>query len=254
VAAGGTPAAHLAVWLGPMVGHFVPSLAVGSHSPRPPTGLVQAAEILVELFSHGSVPPGGMATAMAAAIYRVFMDTPPPPKVEAKWPWDWGVVWRRLWGSGLPPAMVDKMFQLLHNVLPLKGRLDSLGIVADGSCPHCGVLETPRHFFQQCPCIADLWEGLYARLVALVPGLPSDVELLMLAFPAAPVAVERMVVAHVAVLVAELWEARSCLRPVSRGDLVVALRVNFPAVRPLFSLLSPSPSPLLSSPFLSPPW
>ncbi len=96
------------------------------------------------------------------------------------------------------------MFQLLQNVLPLRGRLASLGMVADGSCPHCGALESPRHFFQQCPHIADLWEGLYARLVALVPGLPSDVELLMLAFQATPVAVERLVVAHVAVLVAEL--------------------------------------------------
>jgi hypothetical protein len=85
--------------------------------------------------------------------------------------------------------MVDKMFQLLHNVLPLRGRLATLGMVADGSCPHCGALETPRHFFQQCPRIADLWDGLYARLVALVPGLPSDVELLMLAFPATPMAV-----------------------------------------------------------------
>jgi hypothetical protein len=65
------------------------------------------------------------------------------------------------------------------------------------------------HFFQQCPRIADLWEGLYARRVTLVPGLPSDVELPMLAFP---VAVERVVVAHVAILVAELWESRSCLR------------------------------------------
>jgi hypothetical protein len=130
--------------------------------------------------------------------------------------------------------MVDKMFQLLHNVLPLRGRLASLGMVADGSCPHCGALETPQHFFQQCPRIADLWDGLYARLVALVPGLPSDVELLMLAFPAAPMAVERMVVAHVAVLVAELWEARSCLGLVSRGDLAAAFRVSFPAVRLLF--------------------
>jgi hypothetical protein len=108
-------------------------------------------------------------------------------------------------------------------------------MVADGSCPHCGALETPRHFFQQqCPRIADLCEGLYARLVTLVPGLPSDVELLMLAFPAAPEAVERMVVAHVAVLVAELWGARSCLGPVSRGDLAVAFRVSFLAVRLLF--------------------
>jgi hypothetical protein len=53
------------------------------------------AEVLVELFSFGTVPPDGLASATAVGIYRVFMDTP-LPQVEAKWPWDWGVVWHRL--------------------------------------------------------------------------------------------------------------------------------------------------------------
>jgi hypothetical protein len=119
-------------------------------------------------------------------------------------------------------------------MLSLRGRLAFVGMVADGNCPHCGAPESPAHFFQQCPRIADLSDGLYARLVSLVPGLPADVELLMLAFPASPALVERMVVAHVAVLVAELWETRSCLRPPSRGDLAASLRVHFQALRTLF--------------------
>jgi hypothetical protein len=89
------------------MGHFVPSLAAGCHAPRPPAGLVQAAEVLVELFSHGTVPPEGLATARAAAIYRVFMDTPPSPQGRGQVALDWGLVWRRLWGSGLPLAIVD---------------------------------------------------------------------------------------------------------------------------------------------------
>jgi hypothetical protein len=42
-----------------------------------------------------------------------------------------------------------------------------------------------------------------------MPGLPSDVELIMLAFPAVPVAMERLVVAHLGVFVAEWWESRA---------------------------------------------
>ncbi len=81
VAASGTPAAHLTFWLGSVVGHFVPSLTAGSHAPRPPAGLVQAAEVLLELFSHGTVPPDGLATARAAAIYCTGCSwTPPSPQ------------------------------------------------------------------------------------------------------------------------------------------------------------------------------
>jgi hypothetical protein len=164
----------------------------------------------------------GLAGAKAAAIYSSFIDTP-PPKVEAKWPWDWNSVWARLWSSGLPPVMADKMFLLIHNILPLRGRPASIGVVAEGSCPHCGALETTRHFFQLCPRKADLWDGLDVRLVTMVPGLPSDLELLMLAFLALVASVERVVVALVATLVLEVWETRSCLRPPSRGDLEVFL-------------------------------
>ncbi len=154
--------------------------------------------------------------------------------MEAKWPWDWNRVWARLWSSGLPPVMADKMFLLIHNILPLRVRLASIGVVAEGSCPHCVDLESTRHFFQICPRIADLWDSLYVRLVTMVPGLSSDLELLMLAFPASVASVERVVVLHVATLVLEVWETRSCLWPPSRGDLVTSLRVHFPALRPFF--------------------
>jgi hypothetical protein len=78
VAAGGTPAAHLAFWLGHAVGHHVPSLARGSHSTSPPASLVGVGDVLVELFAHGTVHPNHLEQAKAATIYAVFHDTPPP--------------------------------------------------------------------------------------------------------------------------------------------------------------------------------
>jgi hypothetical protein len=82
--------------------------------------------------------------------------------------------------------------------------------------------------------VADSWERLYFKLVGLLPGLPSDFDLIMLAFPAVPVAVERLVVAHLGVFVAEWWESRGLLLPPSSGDLLAAVRAHFPALRPLF--------------------
>jgi hypothetical protein len=120
---------------------------------------------------------------------------------------------------------------LLHNILPLRGRLAGFGLEAGGPC---GGLEDVQHFFQRCPLVAVLWEGLYFKLVGLMPGLPSDLELLMLAFPAIPVTLERLVVAHLGVFVAKWWESRSLLHPPSRRDLAAAFRAHFPALRPLF--------------------
>jgi hypothetical protein len=123
---------------------------------------------------------------------------------------------------------------LVHNILPLKGRLSSMGAVADGACAHCGDIEDVVHFFQRCPPAADLWDGLYVKLLSLVPGFSSD--LLMLAFPTCPASVERLEVAHLGVLVAKFgmlgpW---SFLRPPSRLDLAVSFKAHFPAFRLLF--------------------
>jgi hypothetical protein len=73
---------------------------------------------------------------------------------------------------------------LVHNILPLRGRLAGFGLEA-GTCGHCGGLEDMQHFFQRCPLVSDSWERLYFKLVGLLPGLPSDFELIMLAFPVA---------------------------------------------------------------------
>ncbi len=55
-----------------------------------------------------------------------------------------------------------------------------------------------------------------------------------LAFPPCPLAVERLVVAHLGVLVAEIWETRYFLWPPSRAELAAAFRGHFPALRCLF--------------------
>jgi hypothetical protein len=121
VAGGGIPAGHLAFWLGAAVGHYVPALSGGSHTPRPPALLLQLADVLVELFSFGTVAPNRLAEARSAGIYAAFMDTPPPPKVVAKWPLDWAVVWRRLWGSELPPPPGGQALQAAPQLSPSEG-------------------------------------------------------------------------------------------------------------------------------------
>jgi hypothetical protein len=76
VAAGCTPAAHLALWLGASVGHYIPCLSIGAHALKPPIPLVQVAERLVELSSFGTVAPNRLDEAKAAGIYAALHGHP----------------------------------------------------------------------------------------------------------------------------------------------------------------------------------
>jgi hypothetical protein len=127
--------------------------------------------------------------------------SPPPSQGETRWPFAWDRVGKRF----RPPLiLVDKVFLLVHYILPLRGRLASMGAAADGTCAHCWVGEDVAHFFQHCPRLSVHWDSLYVKLLSVVPGFSSDWDLLMLAFPVCPASVERSVVDHLGVLVAKL--------------------------------------------------
>ncbi len=95
VVAGGTLHSS-ALWVGQAVGHYIPSLAVCSHASNPTAPFLLAGEVLVEIFSNGTVPPNRLQQAMSASIYAAFLDTPPPTKLESRWPFAWNLVWQRL--------------------------------------------------------------------------------------------------------------------------------------------------------------
>ncbi len=109
-----------------------------------------------------------------------------------------------------------------------------MGAAADAAYPHSGESEDVVHFFQPCPRVSNLWDILYVKLVFLVPDLSSDWDMLLLAFLVCSAAVERRVVAHLGVLVGEMWDAGSFLHPPSRADLAVSFKAHFPALKPLF--------------------
>ncbi len=56
----------------------------------------------------------------------------------------------------------------------------------------------------------------------------------MLDFPAASGQQEKLVVGHLGTLVSEVWEAWHSLRPPSKQELIVALKVHFRGLRPVF--------------------
>jgi hypothetical protein len=80
----------------------------------------------------------------------------------------------------------------------------------------------------------DLWDGFYSRVARILPAIPSDLDLLRLDFEAVSTQQERLVVGHLGTFVSEVWEARNCLRPLARQELVAAFRALCPGYQPLF--------------------
>ena len=231
----GQAAQHLAYWLGPALGNSFPDLVRPQHAASCPPLLAALAPLLEELTTFGTVEAAHPAVVTAKGIYMAFTDTLPPPKVEFKFPdYPWPLVWRRLWRRGLPPEEADLIFQLVHNVLPVRaqlGRFTGTGVRAP--CPACpDVPETVLHLFTACDRVYELWEELLAHIYIFLPAIPDDQELLLLAF--AECEREDDVTATILAYVSVVWAARGNVRPPTFGALTATLRARPPPFRMLW--------------------
>ena len=231
---GGEAAAHWAYWLGPAVAGALPDLAAGRHAPAVPRAWLDLVAVILELFQYDTVTPDGLLAASSKNIYSTFMDSPPPPKITFKWPdLPWASIWGRLWASRLVTEEADVSFQLLHDVLPLRGRLARFGVEAAAFCPRCPhqVVEDSLHLFTACARVAELWQQLVAALLPHTGPL-ADRDILFLAWP--PLA--RDVDLSITLLVYHhlVWTTRADARPPTFGKLSAALRAKPAPFLPLW--------------------
>ena len=237
----GRSAAHLAYWHGNNLSHLYPQLQPPQNLPRRIPGfMTTVADLLEEVATTGLVDVAALTAVTAKAVYADFMSSPPPPRIEAKSPnIDWPRAWPRVWYPGLLAAESDLMFRLLHNVLPVRARIARLDPnKCDGQCPHCpGQQETVDHFFITCTRIADLWLGLFFNTMPALPSIPSNAELLRVAFT--PGGRDGDIAATVATYVKLVWSTRHQDRPPTWADFVAALRDRPQPFRPLWPLRPP---------------
>lgn len=134
------------------------------------------------MLGQNIVDPVNLGEAKAATIYSSFTDTLPPPKVVYKYEFPWDLVWSRLWCSAAMTLETDLMFRLIHNILPIRGRLGKFGIVNGKLCPYCRkVEESVIHCFALCPRVATTWEFLLAKFLPII-GPQNDETVLFLAW------------------------------------------------------------------------
>jgi len=238
---GGRSAAHLAYWHGQSLHHLYPQLQPPPHLPRRMPGfMTSVATLLEEVAITGVVDTAALTAVTAKAVYADFLATPPPPRIEDKWPdIEWPLAWPRVWSPGLLATESDLLFRLLHNVLPVRARMARLNPgMANGHCPHCpGQLEDTDHLFITCIRVADLWLNLFFNIQQVFPSIPTNSELLRLAF--APCGRDADVVATVASYVSLVWATRNLDTPPLWPDLLAALRDRPSSFRPLWRLRLP---------------
>jgi len=216
---------HWAYWLGRQLADVLPQLEDGQHAPTSPPYWLQLADIIRELLAYDTVAQDGLQAATAKALYSSFMDSPPPPKIEARLDHlPWPLMWRRLWYKGLPHDEANTAFKLLHNILPVNARLARFGLPQQAACPHCpGVPETALHFFTSCQRISAMWQQLVAKLLPFT-GPVADEELLMLAWPAT--ALDADITAVMLAYIHLVWAARGDRRPPSFSSLQTLMRAR----------------------------
>ena len=71
--------------------------------------------------------------------------------------------WKRFWKLSLPPKVLDFMWRLCSNCLPLRVRLHQKGVVLDTCCDLCDMeFEDASHLFFNCSFARSCWAA--ARL------------------------------------------------------------------------------------------
>nr|GMC52843.1 putative ribonuclease H protein [Ipomoea batatas] len=69
--------------------------------------------------------------------------------------------WNKLWGSKLPPKVVNFVWRCARSILPTVVALASRGVDVNMFCPLCnGSPETLKHLFLECPEVIDVWRDV----------------------------------------------------------------------------------------------
>lgn len=67
--------------------------------------------------------------------------------------------WKKLvWGVKTFPKLKHFLWKIKNKALSVKENLIHRGMEVDGRCKRCGVLETERHLFFQCPFAVQVWQ------------------------------------------------------------------------------------------------
>ena len=83
-----------------------------------------------------------------------------------------------VWQVKTSPKLKQFLWKINSNALPVGANLLRRGIEVEGLCKRCGIVETERHLFLQCPYALRVWE-LVPALIKPDPGTITSSALLL---------------------------------------------------------------------------
>jgi hypothetical protein len=97
---------------------------------------------------------------MVRTAYRSFLATViTSPKAIAYAPSDRFIVWRKLRAKHFSPVARNLLWQISHNILPIKAFLKDRQVTKDDTCEVCKLhVESLQHRFIDCPINLPTWE------------------------------------------------------------------------------------------------
>ena len=88
--------------------------------------------------------------------------------------------WKKnVWNVNTSPKLRHFLWKIKNLALSLGENLLRRGMAVDGRCMRCGVLETERHIFMQCPFATRVWELIPASLKPTPNSISTPASLLL---------------------------------------------------------------------------
>ena len=172
---------HLLYWMGIRLRQYVE--VQGPRSEAPTVYFKELGDLVKEVFSMKDTIRG-VSTKL---LYKAFMNTPPPSRIQDLGDLPVQQVCRRSGGLG-DAKLEEHYFQMATNTLPTKSRLHYLN-PRRWESPTCTWCRTNpaniNHIFIECNVVQDVWGWLRGKVRRLEPQSATwlDSELLWLTYP-----------------------------------------------------------------------
>ena len=175
---------HIDLWMGSLLEIIIPGMGNGAWVERTPEYFTILADNLAKIMTSELLTDKTLKSVTNRKIYKDIANFP-LPRIVMDAVVD-TVTWKRLHNHSSSGCVIDCMFLLIHNKLPVPERLHRIGVHNNPNCQFCPGQERANilHYFALCIRTKSLWEFLKAKIERICGVRQiSDSELLNLTFP-----------------------------------------------------------------------